>query len=103
MSIFIAAIDTVFCDPNIARDAVYDADGGTPVLVRVVMRRADDITAFGDARLWSETSRIDLRVAEVPNPRPGDRIEINSEAFLIQGEPVRDRERLVWTLDLRPA
>jgi hypothetical protein len=24
-------------------------------------------------------------------------------AFLIQGEPVRDRERLVWTVDLRPA
>jgi hypothetical protein len=101
MSIFIAAIDNVFCDPNIARDAVYVADGGTPVLVRVVMRRADDITAFGDARLWSETTRIDLRVAEVPNPRPGDRIEISAEAFTVQGEPVRDRERLVWTLDLR--
>lgn len=103
MSVFIAAIDNVFCDPNIARDAVYVADGGTPVLVRVVMRRADDITGFGDARLWSETTRIDLRVAEVPNPRPGERIEISSEAFLIQGEPVRDRERLVWTLGLRPA
>jgi hypothetical protein len=103
MSVCIAAIDNVFCDPNIARDAVYVADGGTPVLVRVVMRRADDITGFGDARLWSETTRIDLRVAEVSNPRPGERIEINSEAFLIQGEPVRDRERLVWTLDLRPA
>ena len=59
MSVFIAAIDNVFCDPNIARDAVYVADGGTPVLVRVVMRRADDITGFGDARLWSETTRID--------------------------------------------
>ena len=103
MSVFIAAIDNVFCDPNIARDAVYVADGGTPVLVRVVMRRADEITGFSDARLWSETTRVDLRVAEVSNPRPGDRIEISSEAFLIQGEPVRDRERLVWTLDLRPA
>jgi hypothetical protein len=28
---------------------------------------------------------------------------MDGEAFLIQGEPVRDRERLVWTLDLRPA
>ncbi len=36
-------------------------------------------------------------------PRPGDRIEIDGDAFLIQGEPVRDRERLVWTVDLRPA
>ena len=103
MSVFTAAIDNLFADPSIARDAVYVADGGTPVLVRVVLRRADEITGFGDARLWSETTRVDLRTAEVPNPRPGERIEIASEAFLIQGEPVRDRERLVWTLDLRPA
>jgi hypothetical protein len=47
--------------------------------------------------------RLDLRIAEVPQPRPGDRIEIDGEAFLIQGEPARDRERLVWTVDLRPA
>jgi len=103
MSVFAAAIDNLFADPNIARDAVYIADGGTPLLIRVVMRRADEITGFGEARLWSETTRIDLRVAEVANPRPGDRVEIDGEAFLIQGEPVRDRERLVWTVDLRPA
>ena len=71
--------------------------------MRAVARRADAVTEFGDAWLWSETTRIDLRVAEVPNPRPGDRIEIEGDAFLIQGEPVRDRERLVWTVDLRPA
>ena len=71
--------------------------------MRIVARRADAVTDFGDARLWSETTRVDLRVAEVPAPRPGDWIEIDSEAFLIQGEPVRDRERLVWTVDLRPA
>ncbi|MCL4747531.1 MAG: hypothetical protein KJZ83_19275 [Burkholderiaceae bacterium] len=103
MSVFAAAVDNLFADPNIARDATYIADGGTPKLVRVVPRRADEVTGFGEARLWSETTRIDLRVAEVPNPRPGDRVEIDGEAFLIQGEPVRDRERLVWTVDLRPA
>jgi len=103
MSVFTAAIDNLFTDPNIARDATYIADGGTPVLIRVVTRRADEITGFGDARLWSETTRIDLRVAEVPNPRPGDRFEIDGEAFLFQGEPVRDREQLIWTVDLRPA
>ena len=103
MSAFAAAIGALFADPNIGRDAVYIADGGTPVLVRVIARRADAITDFGDARLWSETTRVDLRVAEVPNPRPGDRIEIGGDAYLIQGEPVRDRERLVWTVDLRPA
>ncbi|SUZ34076.1 hypothetical protein ROE7235_03858 [Roseibaca ekhonensis] len=85
-----------------AQDAIYTPNGGTPTLIRVVTRRADEITGFGDARLWSETTRIDLRVGEVLNPRPGDRIEIDGDAFLIQGEPVRDRERLVWTVDLRP-
>jgi len=100
---FESALEVLFSDPNIGRDAVYIADGGTPVLVRVIPRRADAVADFGDARLWSDTTRIDLRVSEVPNPRPGDRIEIDGDAFLIQGEPVRDRERLVWTIDLRPA
>ena len=103
MSAVALALDALFLDPNIGRDAVYVAEGGAPVLVRVVVRRADAITEFGEARLWSETTRIDLRVAEVPVPRPGDRIEIDGDAFVIQGEPVRDRERLVWTADLRPA
>ena len=103
MNAFAAAIEMLFADPNIGVDAIYTSDGGAPVLVRTVARRADAVSEFGDARLWSETTRIDLRVAEVPNPRPGDRLEIDGDAFLIQGEPVRDRERLVWTVDLRPA
>jgi len=102
ISAFASALDALFADPNIGRDAIYVADGGAPVLVRVVARRADAVSDFGDARLWSETTRIDLRVAEVASPRLGERIEIDGDAFLIQGEPVRDRERLVWTVDLRP-
>ena len=103
ISAFAAAIEMLFADPNIGTEAIYTSDGGAPVLVRIVARRADDVTEFGDARLWAETTRVDLLVAEVPNPSPGDRIEIDGDAFLIQGEPVRDRERLVWTVDLRPA
>ena len=103
MSAFAAAVSALFADPNIGRDAVYISDGGAPVLVRVIARRADDVTEFGDARLWPETTCVDLQVAEVPNPRPGARIEIEGDAFLIQGEPVRNRERLVWTVDLRLA
>jgi len=103
MTAFAAVLDALFVDPNIGREAIYTSDGGAPVLVRFVSRQADAITDFGDARLWSETTRVDLRVAEVPAPRPGDRLEVDGEAFLIQGEPTRDRERLVWTVDLRPA
>src|SRR6056297_2952231 len=97
------ALDALFADGNLAREAVYTPEGGTPALVRAILRRPDDVAGFGDARIWSETTRLDLRLAEVANPRPGDRIEIDGEAFLIQGEPIRDSERLVWTVDLRPA
>ncbi|PRX29954.1 hypothetical protein SAMN05216257_10927 [Meinhardsimonia xiamenensis] len=103
MSVFAAAVEVLFADPHLGRDVVYSAEGGVPVLVRAILRRPDEVTGFGEARIWSETTRLDLRVAEVPAPRPGDRIEIDGEAFLIQGEPVRDRERLVWTVDLRPS
>ena len=103
MSAFAAAVDALFADPNLAREATYEPADGDPFPVRVIARRADAITDFGEARLWSETTRFDLRVSEVAAPRPGDRIVIDGEAFVVQGEPVRDRERLVWTLDARPA
>lgn len=103
MSAFAAVVDALFMDPHMATDATYTPDGGTPLPVRVVLRRPDAVTEFGGAQVWSETTRVDLRVAEVASPRPGDGIVIGGEAFVIQAEPVRDRERLVWTVDLRPA
>jgi len=38
---FADALDLLFRDPNIAREALYIAAGGAPTLVRVVTRRAD--------------------------------------------------------------
>lgn len=103
MAAFAGLVDRLFADPNLGRDAVYEPAGGEPVAVRVVARRADAVTEFGGAQLWSDTTRLDLRVAEVAEPRPGDRIVLDGEAFVVQGEPVRDRERLVWTIEVRPA
>jgi hypothetical protein len=102
MAAFAGLVDRLFADPSLGRDAVYEPAGADPVAVRVVARRADAATEFGGGRLWSETTRLDLRVVEVADPRPGDRIVIAGEAFVVQGEPVRDRERLVWTLEVRP-
>ncbi|MTH95726.1 hypothetical protein [Roseibium sp. RKSG952] len=104
MDAFKEALDILFADLDLARDVTHTAmDGSTAVQVRAILRRPDEITGFGEARLWSETTRLDLRVSEVAAPRPGDGIELDGEAFTIQGEPVRDRERLVWTVELRPA
>jgi hypothetical protein len=57
MNAFAAAIEMLFADPNIGAEAIYTSDGGTPVLVRAVARRADGVSEFSDARLWSETTR----------------------------------------------
>jgi hypothetical protein len=103
MTAFATAVDALFADSNIANAAIWEPADGEPFPVRVIARRADAVTDFGDARLWSETTRFDLRVSEVATPRPGDRLVLDGEAFVVQGEPVRDRERLVWTIDTRPA
>ena len=103
MSAFSAALDALFSDPNIARVAMYAPADGDAFAVRVVARRADAITGFGEAQLWSETTRFDVRASDVAAPRPGDRIVIDGATYIVQGEPERDRERLVWTIDLRPA
>lgn len=103
MTAFALAVDALFADPNLGREATYEPADGDPFPVRVIGRQADAVTDFGDARLWSETTRFDVRIGEIAAPRPGDRIVIDGDTFVVQGEPVRDRERLVWTIDTRPA
>ncbi len=98
-----AAIDALFADPNVGREAIYVAQGDAPKPVQVISRRPDAVTDFGDARLWSETQIFDIRASDLTSPQSGDLIEIGDDAFVVQGEPVRDRERLIWTVDVRPA
>lgn len=110
MSVFAEAIDDLFGDANLAQEATWRAAGtASPVVVRVVLRQPDRIESFGETRIRSETTRLDLRTTEVQNPRPGDTIEIPGsgpgqagQTLVVQGEPVRDPERLIWTLDVRP-
>lgn len=104
MTALAAAIEMLFADPNLSSAAVYRVQGtGDPLAIRVITRRPDQVFDFGNTRIHTETSLFDVRVAEVPGPRPGDTLEIDGETFVLQGEPVRDSERLIWTLDTRPA
>ncbi|MDB6183040.1 head-tail joining protein [Paracoccus fistulariae] len=103
MLAFETALARVFADPNMAVDAQWLAGGVEPALpIRLIRKAPDEVTGFGGTRVWSETLRADVMIAQVPEPGPGDRVTINDETFEVQGEPLRDRERLIWTLDLRP-
>jgi hypothetical protein len=102
MVVFAGAVDATFAALGI--DAVYTLAGGEPVPVRVIARRPDTIVGFGETRIHSESATFELRASEVANPRSGDQLLLDGETFLVQGEPDRrDPDRLVWSLDVRPA
>lgn len=103
MTAFAGALDLLFADPNLAHEAWHRDSEGQFTQIRIIPRRNDDVTTFGAARLVSETFRFDVRVSELPAPRPNEQILLGEETFLIQGEPIRDRERLVWTVELLPS
>ena len=104
MSVFAAAMDRIFTHATMAAPALWISATTSEDRAILVIRRAPDrVTYFGSGRLVSETTVVDVRVADLPTPRPGDVIVIGAESHVIQGEPLRDRERLIWTLDLRPA
>jgi hypothetical protein len=104
MNAFATAMNVIFADRNMAVDALWLPGGVVPgVAVRVIRKSPDEITPFGAGRILSETTLLDARIADMPTPAPGDLINIGLESFIIQGEPKLDRERLIWTLDMRPA
>jgi len=103
MSAFADALVVLFLDANLSVDIWHRDSEGQFTRARGILRRPDEITEFGAARLISDTTRIDVRVADIPEPRPQEQILISEETFLIQGEPRRDRERLIWTIELTPA
>ena len=103
MTAFATALDLLFADPNLSTPALYVPLGvGPGVEIRVMRRSPDRMVEFGAARLVSDSVVLDVRVSDCPELAAGDRFEIGTEIFVVQGTPQRDRERLVWTVELLP-
>jgi hypothetical protein len=103
MTAFASAVNVIFADANMAEAATWLEQGFPPATpCRVVRRAPDEITDFGQGRFRSETTRFDVRVADWSRPAAGDILVVGADRFRVQGEPVRDTERLVWTLDVVP-
>ena len=98
MTAFADALDDLFADPNMAVAVTYQ---GRPV--RALVRRPDRDLEFSDITVHSSTALFEIRRREVPEPQAGDIIVHDGDSFVVQGEPRLDAERLIWTLDTRPA
>lgn len=98
MSAFADALDDLFADPNMAVTVSYQ---GQPV--RALVRRPDRDVEFSDITIHTATAVFEVRRREVPAPQAGDVIVHDGDSFVVQGEPRLDAERLVWTINVRPA
>lgn len=104
MTAFAALFETLFANPDLAVDAVWRRAGtGTPLAVRLVAARPDDILDFGGTKLRRTPSKFQVRQAELADPNDGDTLAIGSALYRVQGPPVADRDRLIWSLDCVPA
>ena len=102
MTAFAAATSALFRDPNIAVDALYRSGGaGAGVSIRVVFSSPDQLAAFGEGRFVTDTVLIAVRVADAPDLASGDTIEVDGVLFEVRADPVRDADRLVWSVEAR--
>ena len=101
---FEQAMAGIFADHHMTQQAIYTPIDGEPKSIRVIARRPDEIIGFGETRIHAETTLFDVRTTDIPDPGPGDRVAVDGVDYVIRGEPKRrDPDRLVWTLDVRPA
>ena len=98
MTAFTDALDDLFADPNMAVAVTYQ---GSPV--RALVRRPDRDIEFSDITVQTGTALFEIRRQDIPAPQAGDIIIHDGDNFVVQGEPRLDAERLIWTLDTRPA
>ncbi|EME69996.1 hypothetical protein H261_10617 [Paramagnetospirillum caucaseum] len=98
MTAFADAIDDLFADPNLAVTVSYQGRS-----IRALVRRPDRDIEFSDITVQTSTAVFEIRRREVAAPQAGDVIVHDGDSFVVQGEPRLDAERLVWTIDVRPA
>lgn len=100
MTIFDAAFDVLFADPNLAEDVTLTPSAGDPVTVRAIVSRPDRIEAWGRQRVVLPSLTVEIRASDV-TPHETDQVEVRGIAYRIMGAPERrDSAGLAWTCGL---
>ena len=80
----------------------YRLADGRVIATRFIAKQADVVESFGDTRLVVATHRFDVMARDVADPREGDRFTVAGQTYQAVGEPMVDRDRLIWTLTGAP-
>lgn len=99
---FALAAAAMFADRNIAREAVFRAGGSGPdTPVRIILRRPDQVTGFGDGRYVTGALEVKVPATSVPQLVQGDVFETSDGVFEVRGAPRLDAHGLIWTGEAR--
>ncbi len=87
---------------HLGTSGTYRRTDGAEVATRFMAKTPDVVESFGDARLVIASHRFDVLSRDVPTPQAGDRFTLDGQTYQVVGEPVADRDRLVWTVTGAP-
>ena len=84
-------------------DAWYTPpEGGQPVSILVIDSRPTETLGFGSTTIAADAATFLVPRLSLPSPQSKGLITIGVEVFVIQGDPILDRGRDLWTLDTYP-
>ncbi len=101
---FAAMVGALFADHFLTKPAAYQPQGSSgSFAIRVIAKQPDTLTDYGGGQIHTAITLFDVQVADVPNPAIGDRLTVDDIIYAVQSEPTADTNRLIWTLNVRPA
>jgi hypothetical protein len=87
---------------HLGTPGTYRRADGVEVATHFIAKTPDVVASFGDTRLVMASHRFDLLARDVPDPQEGERFSLNGQTWQVVGEPLADRDRLIWTITGAP-
>ena len=89
-------------EDGFALSATYRAGGaGSGTVIPMLPFRPDrGVSLFGQETV-SATGGFLIRVFDVAAPAAGDTIEVDGTTYTVQGAPLRDETRALWSVEAR--
>ena len=99
-SAFERAVSRLFARMGVP--GTYRLVDGQEIATCFIAKQADVVESFGDTRLVVATHRFDVMARDVTDPREGECFTVAGQTYQVMGEPLADRDRLIWTLTGAP-